>query len=88
MPQETKASKVAYVKDQTQFRDHTCHWPGCKRQVKPAFWGCAYHWDKLPRQLRDLIWQNYEPGQEVNMNPSEGYLSASKVVQQWIHDNA
>lgn len=86
MKRATRATKVAYVKAQTQSRNHTCHWPGCERQVKPAFWGCAPHWYKLPRQLRDLIWQNYEPGQEINMNPSEGYLSASQVVQKWIRD--
>lgn len=87
MGQTPRAAKVAYVKAASRHTEgHTCHWPRCKRQVKPAFWGCAFHWYKLPRQLRHWIWQTYQPGQEINKNPSEGYLEAAKAVQEWIQN--
>ena len=78
------SEKAAYVKSQKQTRDHTCHWPGCERQVPPAMWGCKEHWFKLPKLLRLAIWAAYEPGQEVNMTPSDEYLEAAKAVQEWI----
>ena len=51
--------KRAYVKSQPQTREHTCHWPGCKKQVPPAMWGCKKHWFMLPKHLRDRIWAAY-----------------------------
>jgi hypothetical protein len=76
--------KVDYVRGQRQTRDHTCHWPGCDRQVPPAMWGCKAHWFKLPKRLRDAIWNTYEVGQEVNMTPSDEYLAVAREVQKWI----
>lgn len=83
-----QSDKVAYVKSQSQSRRHTCHWPGCDRQVPPAMWGCKPHWFKLPYGLRAMIWASYEPGQEVDMSPSEDYLDAAREVQEWIENNA
>lgn len=80
----TEQSKVEYVKSQKQTRGHTCHWPGCERQVPPAMWGCKPHWMRLPYGLRALIWTTYEPGQEVSMTPTEDYLDAAHQVQDWI----
>lgn len=77
-------SKARYVTRQRQTRKHTCHWPGCERQVPPAMWGCKPHWFKLPKYLRDLIWATYEPGQEVSLTPSAAYLDAAHKVQEWI----
>jgi hypothetical protein len=77
-------SKVDYVRSQGQTRPHTCHWPGCKRQVPPAMWGCKEHWFKLPLNLRNRIWQAYEPGQEVDLSPSDEYLAVAKDVEAWI----
>ena len=77
-------TKRAYVKSQGQTRNHGCHWPGCPKQVPPAMWGCAMHWRRLPKYLRDLIWETYEPGQEVDMSPSSEYLDAADKVQEWI----
>lgn len=82
-----KSDKVAYVKSQSQTRDHTCHWPGCGKQVPPAMWGCKEHWFRLPKYLRTLVWATYRPGQEVNMTPSEQYLVVAKKVQEWINAN-
>lgn len=67
--------------------DHSCHWPGCTKQVPPAMWGCKEHWYKLPKRLRDAIWDAYEPGQEVDMSPSAEYLRVALEVQQWIMAN-
>jgi len=79
--------KKEYVKNQSQTRNHHCHWPNCNRQVPPAMWGCKTHWFKLPKNLRDLIWITYVPGQEVTMTPSDEYLEAAHMVQEWIESN-
>ena len=76
--------KAEYVKAQGQTRKHTCHWPGCERQVPPAMWGCKQHWFKLPRLLRSKVWAAYRPGQENDMRPDERYLAVMREVQQWI----
>lgn len=77
-------SKAAYVKRQSQFRPHDCHWPGCRRQVPPSMWGCKEHWLALPRDLRNEIWRTYKPGQEVTLTPSLAYIDAAKRAQAWI----
>lgn len=53
-------------------------------EVPPSLWGCRSHWYKLPKYLRDLIWQTYVPGQEVSKTPSQAYLDAAHAVQEWI----
>lgn len=78
------ATKADYVRSQKQTRKHHCHWPGCEKQCPPAMWGCRQHWFALPQRLRDLIWQTYKPGQEINMTPSDAYLDAARQVQEWI----
>lgn len=79
--------KVEYVKNQGQTRDHTCHWPGCNKQVPPAMWGCKEHWFSLPQRLRIKVWAAYRIGQEVKMNPSAEYIAVVKEVEQWIKEN-
>lgn len=82
-----KADKVAYVKAQPQNRPHHCHWPGCRKTVPPAMWGCFTHWSALPKRLRDKVWAAYRPGQERDMTPSQEYLEVAEEVQQWISDH-
>jgi hypothetical protein len=79
--------KVAYVKRQGQVREHTCHWPGCDRQVPPALWGCKAHWYALPKALRDKIWRTYRVGQERTLTPSADYVAAAREVEAWIWAN-
>lgn len=79
--------KAEYVRRQGQDRRHTCHWPGCDKQVPPAMWGCKPHWFKLPKRLRDAIWDAYVPGQEQRMDPSDEYLDVAHEVQVWIEEN-
>jgi len=62
---------------------HTCHWPGCTREVPPAMWGCRTHWFTLPKHLRDAIWREYRPGQEIDKHPSEAYMEVALEVQRW-----
>jgi len=81
-------NKAAYVVRQGQTRNHTCHWPGCDKQVPPAMWGCRAHWYALPAPLRAAIWRSYRPGQEKDMRPSAAYLEAAKAVQAWIASTA
>lgn len=76
--------KVEYVRRQRQSRNHECHWPGCTCQVPPAMWGCKAHWFRLPKRLRDRIWDTYEIGQEVDVTPSDEYLAVAHEVQEWI----
>jgi hypothetical protein len=82
------SEKSNYVTQQPQTRRHTCHWPGCDKQVPPAMWGCKPHWFKLPKHLRDHIWATYEIGQEVSMTPSDDYLDAALAVQVWIDEQS
>lgn len=79
--------KAAYVHQQRQSRNHECHWPGCETQVPPAMWGCKKHWFKLPKSLRDKVWNAYVPGQEARMDPSDEYLAVAQEVQAWIKAN-
>jgi hypothetical protein len=81
------ADKVAYVKQQKQDRNHTCHWPSCKTQVPPAMWGCKKHWFRIPKALRDEIWMEYAIGQEMRMDPNAEYLEIAQRVQDWIWNN-
>lgn len=84
----TISEKADYVKRAGQTRDHHCHWPGCDKQVPPAMWGCKAHWFKLPRDLRNKIWRTYQPGQEIDMTPSDEYLAVAHEVQAWIAAHA
>lgn len=87
----TVKHKADYVKSEAERNttfNHHCHWPGCKKSVPPAMWGCKTHWFKLPSKLRALIWATYEPGQEVSKDPSEAYLKIAREVQKWIKENA
>lgn len=74
-------AKVKHVLAANQTRSHTCHWPGCTRQVPPAMWGCRSHWFALPKDIRDDIWASYRVGQEERMDPSEAYIEAAQRAQ-------
>lgn len=63
---------------------HTCHWPGCPREVPPAMWGCREHWFTLPKNLRREIWRTYRKGQEIDKSPSPEYIKAAHNAREWI----
>jgi hypothetical protein len=78
--------KVDYVlRAPNTDKSHACHWPGCGKSVKPAVWGCRFHWFKLPKTIRDAIWRAYRPGQEIRKDPSSEYIKAAKAAQDWIN---
>jgi hypothetical protein len=77
-------TKSDYVLRQPQTRSHSCHWPGCDKQVPPAMWGCSRHWFRLPSEIRMKIWRAYRPGQEEDLSPSAAYLEAAEEAQAWI----
>lgn len=80
--------KVAHVKKaRLGLRLHTCHWPGCTKQVPPALWGCRPHWYALPKELRAKIWRTYRIGQEEDQRPSPGYITVAHEVQRWIAEH-
>lgn len=79
-----EVSKVDYVLDAEQTRVHACHWPGCRRQVPPAMWGCRRHWEQLPKNIRDAIWRAFRPGQEKTGRVTEAYIQAARAAQNWI----
>jgi hypothetical protein len=35
---------------------------------------CKWNWFMLPKALRDRVWEQYDPGQEVRKDPTEEYL--------------
>lgn len=77
-------NKYDHVREAQQTRKHTCHWPGCEKQVPPAMWGCRAHWFKLPLRLRNRIWATYRTGQEETQNPSREYVVVAREVQDYI----
>jgi hypothetical protein len=77
-------TKVDHVRRAGQTRGHTCHWPGCGKQCPPAMWGCREHWYRLPKRLRDKIWNAYRAGQEETLTPSREYLDVAHEVDAWI----
>lgn len=86
--QTTAKEKADHVRAARHVRGHTCHWPGCRKQVPPAMWGCRTHWYRLPLTLRNRIWRTYRIGQEDTQTPSQEYVSVAREVQKWISANA
>ena len=39
---------------------------------------CRRHWYMVDKPLRDKVWEEYQPGQEINKNPTCGYLLAAQ----------
>ena len=64
--------------------NHTCHWFGCNKRCPPIMWGCKQHWFSLPKFLRDAIWREYKPGQEITKTPSLEYILVAKLVDAWV----
>ena len=65
---------------------HECHWPSCSKEVPPSMWGCKKHWFKLPKAIRDRIWQTYRPGQEDDKNPSPDYWEVVTDANTWAEN--
>jgi hypothetical protein len=84
---EAMGAKAAHVRAApNDDHTHTCHWPGCTRQVKPALFSCKPHWFTWPESIRNAIWREYRPGQEISKTPSEGYLRAAEAAIMYARD--
>lgn len=63
---------------------HTCHARSCKTAVPPKMFMCKKHWYMLPKEMRDLVWALYRPGQEVSKDPSREYLEHAQACIDWV----
>jgi len=43
---------------------HTCHAMGCELEVPRSMFMCRKHWFMIPKDMRDMVWALYQPGQE------------------------
>lgn len=65
---------------------HTCHAHGCAVAVPPKMFMCRKHWFTLPKGMRDAIWAEYVPGQEVTKTPSAAYLEVAQAATNWLRE--
>jgi hypothetical protein len=66
---------------------HTCHWPGCEVEIRPALFCCKPHWFALPRVLRREIGRTYRRGQEADKRPSPEYLATARAALNWAEEH-
>jgi hypothetical protein len=59
---------------------HTCHADDCTLLVRPEVFMCRRHWFMVPKVLRDAVWREYRPGQEVTKTPTNGYLVVARAA--------
>ncbi len=59
---------------------HTCHVDNCNVVVPPKMLMCANHWRRVPQKEQLAVYKTYKPGQEVNKNPSNEWLTAAKAA--------
>ncbi len=63
---------------------HHCHAKGCTVPVPPKMFMCRRHWYTLPKSMRDAIWAAYRPGQEVDKNPTVGYMEIAEACIDFV----
>ena len=59
---------------------HHCHAMGCNKAVEPKLLMCAPHWRKVPRDMQNLIWDAYVPGQEIRKNPTSWWFEVADMA--------
>lgn len=65
---------------------HQCHALRCTTPV-PADWlMCETHWAMVPEMLKNLVWSNYRPGQEIDKQPSSDYLTVAWAAVDVVAD--
>ncbi len=60
---------------------HHCHALGCTVAVPPRLFMCRRHWYMVPAALRQAIWREYVPGQEMRKDPTRAYLAVALEAQ-------
>lgn len=68
----------------TRRLPHYCHAEGCARRVPPRMFMCRDHWYRLPKAMRDRVWELYVPGQERRMDPSPEYLAHAMACIDYV----
>lgn len=63
---------------------HLCHATGCETAVPPRMFMCKKDWYRLPKAMRDAIWDAYRPGQEVTKTPSREYLRVAREAISYL----
>jgi len=58
---------------------HRCKWNGCHRTIASTLYMCAEHWFRLPRALRNELWDGYRRGITSNQ-----YVAADEQIQDWV----
>jgi hypothetical protein len=61
---------------------HTCHWPGCKIRIPVHSPICDYHWNILPKHIRDLMFRHYKSS-NYRAKPNTEYLEAYNLARDW-----
>ena len=59
---------------------HVCHAEQCNTPVPPKMFMCRKHWYTVPKPLRDAIWAEYRPGQEIDKRPSDAYMEVARAA--------
>jgi hypothetical protein len=70
----------------TKIIPHTCHRTGCMVKVPPHMFMCKADWRRLPKRMRDAIWDNYIPGQEIRKDPSPEYMRVAQEAIRYLED--
>lgn len=52
---------------------HSCHAAHCGKETAPSMFMCKTHWEMLPKNMQDDIWNAYRDGQEIDKLPSREY---------------
>ena len=59
---------------------HTCHAPGCDRNIAPKYLMCPEHWGQVPKAIQADVWKHYRSGQEVDKQPSAEWMAAANAA--------
>ena len=59
---------------------HRCHARDCGAPVPPSMLMCRRHWFKVPKRVRDQVWDAYSRGQEVDKRPSPEWHEAADAA--------
>lgn len=57
---------------------HQCHAHACTAVIAPKLFMCRLHWYRLRKAMRDAIWREYRPGQEIDKSPSARYMAVQR----------
>lgn len=55
---------------------------GCERKVPAKLLMCPVHWRMVPKNIKQLVWDHYQRGQELagGPRPTRGYFSAAAMA--------